>query len=303
MILSPASTAELVRSNQKDRYYSSHLGTLTADIIDPYIPRKYWLRWQREIQLVGELMYYGLTTIRGNQTLGEEYTNTVQVVTSPVTKAYSVPGITRRVLSICLQVFGRYMIERSLYLLQDMVAKRRLPFTLDHTHYRLLEGLVTGAADIVASVNQLHLGLFYLVGLYHNIGKRVAGIQYLVVRYQQMATPTNPYKLLGILLLLQVLYKLLMGVARGCGLLNRDSVNSNSYGNTSSVPFVGEQLSRSLKCALCLEACTVPTATPCGHVMCWKCSAEWIREKGECPICRTALEPRQLTPLQYYEAR
>ena len=302
MVLRAAGTSELVRTNQKDRYYSSYLGTLLADIINPYIPQRYWVGWQRELELVGELLYYGLTTVRGNQTLGEEYTNTVQVIDSPLAQGHVVPGTLRRTFAVVLQIFGRYLLEKFLYMFKELAINHRLPVSLSAAQYKVLIWIAVNAADVVSSTNQLHLALFYLRGVYYSIGKRIAGIHYLMVQYEHLATPTNPYKLLGILLLLQTLYKLVRVLIKGFETNDASSeeytgdVNINDEKSRSNVG-----VSTSLKCALCLDACSVPTTTACGHVMCWSCCAEWIREREECPICRTALEPHQLTPLQNFE--
>lgn len=306
-VLKPTSTTELVRSNQKDRLYSGYLTALLSDIINPYIPQRYWLKWQREIQLTGELLYYGFTTIIGNQTLGEEYTNTIQVVDRSTNTGprYIVPGGPRRTLAILLQIFGRYLLEKFLNMLRVMMDSRQLPFNLSPLQYNIVQWCTANMDDAISTVNQLHLSLFYLRGLYYTIGKRIMGIHYLVVQYERMATPTNPYKLLGLLLLLQVIYKLIKGIIAFLN-ISRDPVEDESsiphYSiSNDSIGNCEQTVSKTLKCALCLEACRVPTATPCGHVMCWECSTEWVRDKQECPLCRTTIEPQQLVPLQHYE--
>jgi peroxin-10 len=40
------------------------------------------------------------------------------------------------------------------------------------------------------------------------------------------------------------------------------------------------------RCVLCLDQCQDPTCTACGHVFCWICILDWVRQQNSCPVCR-----------------
>lgn len=52
------------------------------------------------------------------------------------------------------------------------------------------------------------------------------------------------------------------------------------------------------KCTLCLEELKDPGVTTCGHVFCWSCIADWIKEKPECPLCRQSVLSQHVLPLR-----
>ena len=44
------------------------------------------------------------------------------------------------------------------------------------------------------------------------------------------------------------------------------------------------------ECPICMDDVSKPTITPCGHVFCCGCIENWlVKEKAECPLCRTAV--------------
>ncbi|GAB7366331.1 hypothetical protein MBLNU230_g8131t1 [Neophaeotheca triangularis] len=52
------------------------------------------------------------------------------------------------------------------------------------------------------------------------------------------------------------------------------------------------------KCTLCLEAMKDPAVTTCGHVFCWSCVGDWLREQPMCPLCRQAALVQHVLPLR-----
>ncbi|KAF2084126.1 hypothetical protein K490DRAFT_49863 [Saccharata proteae CBS 121410] len=52
------------------------------------------------------------------------------------------------------------------------------------------------------------------------------------------------------------------------------------------------------KCTLCLEEMKDPSVTTCGHVFCWTCIGDWVREKPECPLCRGVVLVQKVLPLR-----
>eukprot|EP00043_Microstomoeca_roanoka_P006610 m.64260 g.64260 ORF g.64260 m.64260 type:complete len:284 (-) comp13484_c0_seq2:288-1139(-) len=50
-------------------------------------------------------------------------------------------------------------------------------------------------------------------------------------------------------------------------------------------------------CILCLDTRKDTTCTRCGHLGCWQCLATWVAQERCCPVCRQALEMKDLFPI------
>ena len=54
--LVPAGAPDLVRGDQKDTFYCGHVRSLISDISHHLLPLRYILRWEREFQLLAEVL-------------------------------------------------------------------------------------------------------------------------------------------------------------------------------------------------------------------------------------------------------
>lgn len=69
----------IVRANQKDVYYQAILQEQMTRVAQQFLGARRQHVWQKEINTVSDICYYGLTTLLGTQTLGEEYCDLVQI--------------------------------------------------------------------------------------------------------------------------------------------------------------------------------------------------------------------------------
>jgi len=144
------------------------------------VPGTRWLtRWDKEVELLVKLGYYGLTTGRGRcafalmgkllfmdneniaiQTLGEEYTDIWQHLSLDE----RIPSYRARTALILLQTLPSYVLARwgsGLANLEPRIAAllRALPTTFE-------------------VVSEINLAIFYLRGTYYDVAKRLLRIRH-----------------------------------------------------------------------------------------------------------------------------
>lgn len=142
-------------------------------------------------------------------------------------------------------------------------------------------------------IKDIHYITFYLFGDFYELAKRAVGVNY-------TTTDTNSYqsyrmsvlnKIIGLISLIKLITSLSDKV-QSTNKAQQDSHIQNSSSGASSTP-----VDPSIQCLLCSEQRINATSTMCGHIFCWNCIHQWVKERGECPICRSPTEPSRLIHL------
>ncbi|CAN6582972.1 unnamed protein product [Malus baccata var. baccata] len=104
----PAAQPEIMRAAEKDDQYASFVYDACRDAVRHLLGTRVSVAYQNETKLLGQVLYYVLTTGSGQQTLGEEYCDITQVA-----GPYGLPPTpARRALFIVYQTALPYIAER-----------------------------------------------------------------------------------------------------------------------------------------------------------------------------------------------
>ncbi|ELR61338.1 Peroxisome biogenesis factor 10, partial [Bos mutus] len=159
---------------------------------------KKWLEWRREVELVSDLAYFGLTTLAGYQTLGEEYVSVVQVGPSQ----RHVPSRLRRGILVALHTVLPYLLDKALLHLEHELQAtgdgawplrgslapssqsgmrrwvHRCTAGLTEQQQGVLLRAVSALKQGLGCLQRLHVAWFYIHGAFYHLAKRFTGITY-----------------------------------------------------------------------------------------------------------------------------
>ncbi|KAL8932373.1 MAG: hypothetical protein Q9211_006352 [Gyalolechia sp. 1 TL-2023] len=225
-----ATSPDIIRSNQKDIFFTSRLTTDLAAILRRLYGQRFTQTHTSELAAVSELLYLGLTTFIGNRTLGEEYCDIVQVQGEDG----RLPAVGRRAGYILGRVVFPYLLTQALPALRLRV-RLKLEARLRRKERRnekegwfasyVLEnlGTITSPSLVYAAT----LAVFYFSGSYYHLSKRVFGLRYVFTKRLAEGEQRVGYEVLGVLLVLQMVLQGWMHVretAAKMGAESRDRV-------------------------------------------------------------------------------
>ena len=181
----------------------------------------------------------------------------------------------------------------------------------------------------ISPIYALSMAAFYFTGSYYHLSKRIWRLRYIFTKRIEENEQRVGYEVLGVLMVLQIAVQGLLHVRQLSQSMHEDQDSSVSAGatrsereglirsiqNPAAVPLLPASAARydlaedpgavswipdgqQRKCTLCLEVFKDPSVTTCGHVFCWVCVRDWVREKPECPLCRQEVLLSKVLPLR-----
>jgi peroxin-10 len=216
-----ATSPDIIRSHQKDAYFSGVLLDQLSTLLRKVYGARFAHTYVSETRVLGELLYLGLTTLLGNRTLGEEYTDIVHVES----ESGRLPALGRRAGYILACVLGPYWLGRVLpafrgrvrakleaslkrYARQQARAQQEAPKSrISRPLGMRLQNYLLNNLDTITSpspIYALSLATFYFSGSYYHLSKRLLGLRYIFSRQVPEGDNRAGYEVLGVLLVLQM---------------------------------------------------------------------------------------------------
>lgn len=348
-----ATSPDIIRSHEKDGFITGTLTNQAQAIIRSLKGARYAHAHAETIKNLTEILYFSLTTLIGNRTLGEEYCDIVQLEDDTL----QLPSIVRRTGYILSSILVPWMLGRVLPSLRQKIraklersiarqrakaatqsaakttTKRQFLTTLRFQTY-ILEHL-----DSITSLSPIYavsLAAFYFTGAYYHLSKRLWGLRYVFTKRIGESEQRVGYEVLGVLLILQMTVQGIIHVRQTVASIQKEAepelaVVTSAVGQSAdkrkqdmllpsvqhppSIPLLPASTPRydlstdptavawipagqQRKCTLCLEFFEDPSVTTCGHVFCWTCIRDWVREKPECPLCRQEVLASKILPVR-----
>jgi peroxin-10 len=220
---------DVIRSLQKDEQFVSGFASETKELLTSVLGHHAAL-WEPEIDCMTRILYFVAPVLFGEglmrKTLGEEYADILQM-DGQHGSVFQRPSVAKQLVAVLLGTAVPYLYQRvldrasrpdaSLLLsspapwlchpaLSSSSSARALVARVRawmHTVLSVVQSTAVSTQGLVKVAQQLHLCLFYLMGRYLTLSKRVVGVHYIFVRKLEYERPG--YQVLGLLMMVQLL--------------------------------------------------------------------------------------------------
>lgn len=319
-----------MRAHQKDSYFESSFRSQVQDVLHVLKGQRFINTYGNEITVGAKSLYLILTTLIGARTLGEEYVDLMYVNRS----GKRLPKLLPKLGFILSYALLPYIISK---IAKYFRPKNDEELNTNDSKKQIIIGFLSSYNKVLDTFMNLHIAIFYFQGEFYSLSKRIFGLRYVFGHNKdpKKLQKTGNYSFLGGLILLQFFVKSLIKFKNYQDNLNKgnqdnneksnDSDESNQYTRISKLtqleklnkdmnadtkrsakvnidlsdpdqlPYLPES---SRSCMLCLSPMTNPSAANCGHMFCWECIVDWVRERPECPLCRLQCLEQNLLPLK-----
>lgn len=252
-----------------------------------------WMQWASEVEVLTNLLYYVITTVSGQQTIGEEYVNIIQVGASGKHQ----PRVILRLFMVGLHCLAPYIVSKLVSRLRMYVNTN---LWMVESRKPLVNDCLEASDKVFQWIYKIHRSLFFLGLSNENVSKLISSVGYVTIR-QTSVPPYQWFTFIGYLGVLQAAVNALQGLKK---LRQRVQVIRSSEMKVSQqsegTKTTQQQISK-YRCPLCYDSFTNITSTPCGHLFCWGCVYPWTCAKSCCPVCREDCEPKRLILLVNFE--
>lgn len=289
-----AGQAEIIRTIQKDQTYIDEIRSQLSDIL-LLVSQKDWFKYNHLCKLIAEVLYHQYAIVHNLQTLGEEYTGIIQVDSNYV----MLPNKALQIFAILLEYGGEHVVDRILTRLQTEIDRsEEMRPEAKESFVRFLDGF----KFIVPYVKGFHTSLFYIYAGKYHISKRLAGINYILIRnWLKEDHSIYGFRILGVVNLLQLLLSLIAKwVEQRKKTRNSKASVSSEVASSVRVASGSTSVVSSRRCALCMEMAVDISATQCGHIFCWVCILNCLDKREICPICRESIKKSRVVKLQNF---